>query len=251
MGDLFLIRFGGEGDGPSPRERELERLRARYARHLVDALAMDETMAALVIATLFAPRGRDGKPCFCGCHPGLSAQHDDGFECPCTWDQARREAVRGHLFADLQTPEQQEWRKRLRDEEAAAEAWIARQEGVSAELVSRFAPEQWRGTIDGHTFYFRERHGDWSIELDLQPTGSFAERIVGTDESGEFITEDVPVTAGEVIAEGVDSDLGTGLIAHLSFILRTVRDHIFLKECDHAGALFFCPMCGKRMDGPQ
>jgi hypothetical protein len=35
----------------------------------------------------------------------------------------------------------------------------------------RWAPEQWRGEVDGHSFYFRERGGNWDLEIDLRPTG--------------------------------------------------------------------------------
>ncbi|AKS31677.1 hypothetical protein AFA91_07070 [Mycolicibacterium goodii] len=41
-------------------------------------------------------------------------------------------------------------------------------------------PEQWEGEVDGHSFYFRERGGDWVIELDLheqQPGITRGERI--------------------------------------------------------------------------
>ncbi len=41
------------------------------------------------------------------------------------------------------------------------------QVAVEAERTTSFAPEQREGTVDGHSFYFRERHGTWRIELDL------------------------------------------------------------------------------------
>ena len=47
------------------------------------------------------------------------------------------------------------------------------------------APEQWRGEVDGHTFYFRERNDEWRIELDLQPSCRIIRALVGTDRGGK------------------------------------------------------------------
>lgn len=35
-------------------------------------------------------------------------------------------------------------------------------------------PEEWHGEVDGHSFYFRERHDEWRIVLDLRPSGRFS-----------------------------------------------------------------------------
>lgn len=99
---------------------------------------------------------------------------------------------------------------------------MASQPSVEAERVSEFVVEQWKGSVDGHSFYFRERHGLWQIELDLEPTGDLADRLVGV-ENGEFVTEPVPMVEGEVIAEGAASQLGESWIDHISFIVRTIR----------------------------
>lgn len=90
----------------------------------------------------------------------------------------------------------------------------------------------------------------WRLELDLEPSGRFADRLVEVREDGEMVTEPVPVIEGEVIAEGVDSQIGDGPVEHIAFIVRTIRDHLWAGGCDHEGALFFCPKCGRRMSGP-
>lgn len=108
-------------------------------------------------------------------------------------------------------------------------------------------PEQWEGAVDGRTFYFRERHGDWRLELDMEPTGRFANRIVGTGADGDVKTEPVEMTEGTVIAEGVETALGEGIVDHLDFIVRAIREHIAREACPHAGAINFCPTCGARM----
>lgn len=121
---------------------------------------------------------------------------------------------------------------------------------VSATRTTSCAPEQWSGTIDGHSFYFRERHGEWQLEVDLQPTGEHASRLVDVSDDGDLVTEPVPIEVGEVIARGVESQLGDSAVDHLDFMVTAVRQHLWARQCDHAGALFFCPKCGAAMSGP-
>jgi hypothetical protein len=73
----------------------------------------------------------------------------------------------------------------------------------------------------------------------------FADRVVGVRD-GEFRTKPEPILEGAAIAEGVDSQLGTTPVDHLAFIVTTIRDHLWARECDHVGALLFCPKCGRR-----
>jgi hypothetical protein len=47
-----------------------------------------------------------------------------------------------------------------------------------------------------------------------------------------------------VIAEGIDSQLGVTPVDHLDFIVRTIRRYLWAAQCDHAGALFYCPKGG-------
>ena len=102
--------------------------------------------------------------------------------------------------------------------------------------------------MDSHySFYFRERHGEWRLELNLQPSGRFAQRLVDVDEDGRPLTEPKELTEGEVIAEGVDSALGSTPVEHLDFIVRTIREHVWRRSCTHEGALLYCPRCGARM----
>jgi hypothetical protein len=108
-------------------------------------------------------------------------------------------------------------------------------------------PEQWEGSVDGHSFYFRERGGSWRIELDPADSGRVAQRLVRVAEDGGLVTEPVPIMEGEVIAEGIDTQLGTSSVEHIAFIVQTIRDHLWDAQCDHAGALFYCPKCGHRM----
>lgn len=248
MPDIYIWKPGGEDAEESRRRREAEReqTRRRYIDHLVKAVNLDRSVAERTIAVLFDHRNRDDDICPCGCHPSFSSLHDDGFDCPCGWDGERRAKEAEALKRFFDSAEAEERREAHAFEDLEIAAWVASQPSVEAERVSEFVVEQWKGSVDGHSFYFRERHGLWQIELDLEPTGDLADRLVGV-ENGEFVTEPVPMVEGEVIAEGAASQLGESWIDHISFIVRTIRDHHWARDCDHLGALLFCPKCGERM----
>jgi hypothetical protein len=255
VADLYIVDFGGSEDEQARREAERDaesrRLQAACARYLVAAAAVNEPAARRVVGALFDWRDSDGRACRCGCHPRLSAQHGDGLDCRCTWDEARcaEEARRWERLWDGEAAA--EFREEDLREESAIETWLAGQHGVVAERVSSFAPEQWEGAVGGHTFYFRERGGRWRIELDLRENGRFAQRLADVAEDGGFITEPVALQSGDVIAEGLESELGETPVDHIAFIVQAIRDHLWRARCDHAGALFFCPKCGYRVTGPS
>lgn len=251
MGDLYIFDFSG-GDEEyarrqAARDAESARLRARYACHLADSAGIGESTAQRVIAALFDRRDESGRECGCGCHPQLSSQHGDGFDCPCSWDDARRASENRKLDAFWDSEAAAELHAVHEREEAEIAAWIAGQQRVDARRTTSMAPEQWEGAVDGHSFYFRERGGCWRIELDLEESGCFAQRFVAVADDGSMVTEPVPIMEGEVIAEGVDSQLGATPAEHIAFIVRTIRDHLWGAQCDHAGALFYCLKCGQRM----
>lgn len=247
MGDLYLVEFGDDEERArhrAEREAERARVRQRYVERLILRADLDEATAQRAVAAIFDHVADDGSPCLCGCHPQLSPQHDDGTDCPCTWDRQRREAARGAWLTDLRDSE---WAKVVREQHEAEEGeireWLAGQVDVTAKRTSSYAPEQWEGTVDGHSFYFRERHNEWRIELDLQPSGRFVTRVVGVDEQERPVTEQVEMTEGEVIADA----LGSVPVEHLDFIVRTIREHLWQRSCTHGGALLYCPSCGTQM----
>ena len=250
VADLYIVDFGGGEQERARREAEREaerrRLADRYARYLAASAGVGEAAARRVITALFDLRDADGNQCRCSCHPRLSAEHGDGFDCQCTWDEDRRAAEAAAWQAWWDSPEAAELSAAHRREEDAIHAWLAGQPGVDARRTSSYAPEQWEGTVDGRTFYFRERGGSWRIELDMMPSGRYAQRLVRAAEDGEFVTEPVPIMEGEVIARGTDSDLGTAPVDHLAFVIRTIRDHLRGVGCEHHGARLFCPDCGQR-----
>jgi hypothetical protein len=250
VADLYIVDFGGGDEGRSYRaaEREAERRRLadRYTRYLVASAGVEEEAAGRVVTALFDHGAAGGNRCTCSCHPRLSAEHGDGFDCRCTWDEDRRAAETASWQAWWDSPEAAELSTAHQHEEDAIAAWLAGRPGVDARRTSSYAPEQWEGTVDGHTFYFRERGGSWRIELDLLPSGRYAQRLIRVDDDGKFVTEPVPVTEGEVIAHGTDSDLGTAPADHIAFIVQAIRDHLRGVGCEHRGARLFCPDCGRR-----
>lgn len=106
--------------------------------------------------------------------------------------------------------------QRLQAEERAAEAdlqaWLAEQPGVVVGRHGGLVPEQWEGEVDGHSFYFRERGGDWDIELDLheQKPGSSS------------------ISRGDLIATGTIAREGYGENPRerAAFIVTTIRNHL-------------------------
>jgi Family of unknown function (DUF6247) len=199
VADLYIVDFGGgeqeRARRDSERDAERRRLADRYARYLAARAEMDQASALKVITALFDPRDGDGNECPCSCHPRLSAEHGDGFDCRCTWDADRRAAEAADWQAWWDSPEAAELSGVHQREEDVIAAWLASQPGVDARRTSSYAPEQWEGTVGSHTFYFRERGGLWRIELDMVPSGRYAQRLVRVGEDGTFVTEPVPITA--------------------------------------------------------
>lgn len=230
VSDPYSVDFSGDPDDRARRQEERARerslVRARYADQLMRSAGVDALTADLVLATLFDHNRADGSPCHCGCHPQLpeGTLHDAGFDCSCTWDedtrQARNREWRAHLEAYRSSPEAQASARAREQERAEVTAWLTAHPGVTAEQTTEYAPEQWQGTVDERSFYFRERHGEWRIELDPE---------------------------GTVIAEGREADLGQTSLQHLEFIVRTIREHMTREACSHQGAVNFCPTCGCRV----
>jgi hypothetical protein len=110
MSGLHIVDFGDDDERArllAEREAEHARICGRYVRHLTERAGIGEPAARRVVEVLFGRRDGEGRRCECGCHPRLSSQHDDGFDCPCGWDDAQR----------AQRPRQREMRS---DSEAAA-----------------------------------------------------------------------------------------------------------------------------------
>lgn len=86
----------------------------------------------------------------------------------------------GHMEEFRRTPEGQQFEAAEQAADADLQAWLANQPGIAMQRHGERVPEQWQGRVDGRSFHFRERGGEWAIELDLQkqPDGSVRGRLI-------------------------------------------------------------------------
>lgn len=276
--ELHVIDFSGDpgaADRRAEQDRQRDESRRRYIDYLTaELLGIDTTdtaaLAQHAIDALTSWR-RDGaaKLCGCSCHPRLpeSDFHDYGFGCVCT--QSGEDTDRGwaewaaERDAFWASPEGLAVEAERAAQEAALDEWLTSNSDVTVTRHGGVVPEQWMGSIDGHTFYFRERHEQWTIELDLRPTGRVSKVWVGGDFDDETSFEFRKIEDGDVIAEGTTRAAGYGEtpLDRIRFITRTVRTHLGREGCPtHAGAVIdnlqlllgnllrWCPTCGSRLD---
>ena len=118
-----------------------------------------------------------------------------------------------HMDEFRRSPEGKRLHAAQQAAEADLQAWLADQSGVVVGRHGGQVPEQWEGRVDGHSFYFRERGGDWDIELDLH------EQQPG-------------ITRGERIATGTSATPGYGETPRerAAFIVTTIRNHLRQKR---------------------
>lgn len=142
--------------------------------------------------------------------------------------------------------------------------WLSGRSEVVVRTYGGWTPEQWWGEIDGHSFYFRERHDHWRIELDMRPSGRFSEVWVGGDIDDDANLEPREIEVGDVIAEGNTAVAGYGdsPMERLRFILGIVRAHLVRRSCavhtddrDSLELLWgrplaWCPACGTSLSEP-
>jgi len=274
--ELYVFDFSDAPGAAEYRER-LERdrteARRRYRDHLAAVFDLHGApdpgaLADVALDALTGWRYIDsGERCSCSCHPRLPERnfHDYGFGCVCaqTPEDRRRafDGWRNDIHAFWESPEGQRIKAAERAAEAELEAWLVAQPGVVVHSHGGIAPEQWRGEVDGHTFYFRERHDEWRIELDLRPSGRFVKAFVGTDSDGKPKCEERELDEGDVIAHGTTNVEGYGStpVERAKFIVDTIRVHLVRDSCKlHAEDLSsieallgrevrWCPACGIRL----
>jgi hypothetical protein len=265
------------GEYRERNERARGQARARYSSYLADVLgergvADPAVVADVVLAALTEwPDIETRELCRCSCHPQLpsSELHDFGFDCNCTrtHDQ-RRDSIR-KLLNDIdeywRSPEGLEVRAADDAVEGQLHAWLSQQQGVAVDSHGGWAPEQWRGTVDGHGFYFRERGGDWDIEIDVRPTGESVRTVDVQNDDGTTCYRHQSIERGDVIASGTihthTHSYGTTPAERAHFIVTTIRDHLRRQACAHrldnldaistvlGAAVNWCPTCGVRLAG--
>lgn len=255
-------------------ERARVEARSRYRDHLTEVLhgrgiLEAAAMAAVVLDALTEWRYIDsGERCTCSCHPRLpdSDRHDYGFGCVRTRTrEQRRSSFHQALNAireSWQSPSSEQSRAANQAAEGELQAWLTEHPGVVVHSHGGRAPEQWRGVIDGHSFYFRERHDDWHIEIDLRPTGQFLSVIDGNEADGTTRRRQREFEQGDVIATGtIDVEgYGSTVVERAQFIVNTVRVHVARKGCSHPRVALdamaailgtgarWCPACGAQLE---
>ncbi|GAB1815914.1 hypothetical protein MUNTM_49540 [Mycobacterium sp. MUNTM1] len=274
--EIFAVDFSNDPGAAERRER-LEHARAeahrRYLEHLTAVFDLHgspqpSALADLALNALTDWRYIDSdEQCRCSCHPRLpeTDRHDYGFDCVCTrTPEDRRRTFHNwldNLSAFWRSPEGQQIKAEEQAAEAELQAWLARQEGVTVSSHGGLIPEQWSGDVDGHSFYFRERHGDWRLELDLRPSGRFVRTLAGRDSKGATQYQERELEEGDIIASGTNDvdEYGTTPVQRAQFIIDTIRVHLARQACTRhrddlpsmqawlGGELKWCPACGTRL----
>lgn len=241
--ELYVIEpsdFPGYDEFRAEQDRMAAESRQRYLNHLVQALeGLDRAApvagrAGSILDALFVWRGETGDVCHCSCHPQLpsSDMHEYGVACPCMQTPEERRA-----FWDLLEVERDQFwdsdegravRAREQTQEDALTAWANADAGISIGSHGGMCPEQWWGSVDGHSFYFRERHERWRIELDLRPSGYFHRVWIGGSLDDDSSLELRESDEGDIIAEGVTGVPGYGEtpLERARMIVTTIRNHL-------------------------
>lgn len=273
--ELYVMRFPDDPERRAERERQRSESRRRHRGRLAlalielglsadDAPAWSESLLDRLFVTIPV---EGGDPCRCSCHPQLPSTdfHDYGDKCSCQLTAAERrqrwDEWRAADEAASRTPAGMAERARRQTERDEVEDWVAGEPDVVVTRFGGVAPEQWWSSVAGHSFYFRERHECWEIELDLHPTGRTVRAWRGgeLDEDDNYTLRDVE--KGEVIAEGVADVQGYGRspLERAQFIVGVVRDHLGRQDCDLHGDQMsaieralgrrpgWCPACGTRL----
>jgi hypothetical protein len=276
---LHVVDFSaapGAAEFRQKMDRDRAESRRRYFHHLASAFAQHPAadpfeLADIALNTLTPRRAAgssEGELCACGCHPQLPSTdlHDFGFDCPCS----RTPEQRRDAFEEFRESQRQFWaspsgRQIVEAEEAEEDTlaeWLAGQSGVTVAEHGGRCPEQWSGEVDGHSFYFRERHDEWRIELDLRPTGRFVNAVSSVGPAGKAKTIPREIDEGDVIAVGTVDTAGYGksLVERAQFLISTIRNHLGRVSCRlHSGDLSaveaalgapvrWCPACGTDLE---
>jgi hypothetical protein len=274
--ELHVIKFADSlgADWRAERERHRAESRRRYTELVAGALAdtarvrSDDERAAMILDRLTVSTDiTSGEPCPCSCHPALPTGdlHDYGFACRCQQAPEERRRFWDNWDADnkafwASAEGQCLTAQREADEDELAR-WLEVNPEIEIDSHGGMFPEQWWGTVDGHSFYFRERHGEWRIELDLRPSGRSSNVYVGGDLDDPASLEEREIEIGDVVAEGTTSaeNYGQSPVERLQFIVGAVRGHFRRAHCsvhtaerDDLELLFgrplvFCPACGTEL----
>ena len=212
------------------------------------ARAMREEFAAARPARLgvlaVGPPLRDideAADCGCSCHPSPASPslHDGGAECPCQLTAAERAQRWDRLFEHLgEATGASTEADRERTELAAAAAEL----DVDAELRCSACPFVVAGTCDGRSFFLRERHGHWRVEVAADPDC--------TDLWGTAGSLGIEIASGDE-ADLCDADGKPSPAVALRLAVHAVRLSALRNTCSHEQpdeSDRFCRRCGTPLD---
>ncbi len=274
--DLHIISFADVGDdGREERDRQRGEGRRLYVEDLAGVLTglgvpADDGVrcAEAIVDHLFVTARRDGDDnCLCSCHPRLPYTdfHGYGFACSCQLSAEERSAAwRAAMAAMDAFRESADGRAQKAAREAEEDelvAWLVGHPDVVVTSHGGWAPEQWRGSVEGHSFSFRERDDQWRVELDLVPSGHFSRVWRGGDLDDDSSFEMKELDEGEVIAGGTTDVAGYGRTPaeRIAFITGIVRQHLQVQRCQvhtterdawegrFGRQLAWCPACGAKL----
>lgn len=225
-----------------PDQTELDAFEEQ-ARAMRDDYAAARPARLAVLATGPALRDIDkAADCRCSCHPSPASPslHEGGARCPCQLTEAERAELWDRVFE--YTDEEAEALERREKEEDEARAQLAE---AAAELDVDTGVECWAypfvvaGTCDGRSFFLRERHGHWRVEVAADPSC--------TDLWGTSGAPGIEIAAGSA-ADLCDAGRDASPVVALRLAVRAVRLSGLRDRCSHEvpseESHQFCRRCG-------
>lgn len=178
--------------------------------------------------------------CGCSCHPrpAASALHDGGLSCPCQKTPAQRRADLDEALALLSDIGKAS--KRGMDKLRAAASDMAREIGLDLLRLDVSVPFVVSGSLDGRSFYLRERHDVYDVLMSEDT--SFSGDLWLADAS----TPVVVIRSG--VSEDISSDGSIDPLLALSRCAMWVKDAILKENCLHPVSGRFCADCGTRTE---
>ena len=227
-------------DLPDRAQRDALEQQARATREEYDA-AKPARLAVLATGPMLRDIDR-AADCPCSCHPSpaSSTLHEGGVECPCQLTEAERAERWDRLFADIREAAKV---SKEEDDARAELAQAAAEFNVDAEVRSSAFPFVVAGTCDGRSFFLRERHGQWRIEVAADPDCA--------DLWGISEALGIEVAVGDA-ADLCDADGTSSPVVALRLAVRAVRLSALRANCSHEqpseASHSFCRRCGTPLD---
>lgn len=184
--------------------------------------------------------------CRCSCHPSPASRslHEGGARCPCQLTAAERAELWDCLFEYTDEEAEALKEKEKKEDEARAQlAEAAAELDVDAEVRCWAFPFVVAGACDGRSFYLRERHGRWRVEVAADPGC--------TDLWGTSGALGIEIAAGSR-TDLCDIDGDTSPVVALRLAVRAVRLSVLRDRCSHEvpseESHQFCRHCGTPLD---